>query len=91
MENDITQLYLGSEDQQKIFWQCNHCKLNVKKHHEDFYKKIEDGQEKIAQDNLKEMSYRSGMMGVNLNLEEALSESENLPGPVPEGAYKACQ
>jgi ribosomal protein L37AE/L43A len=62
--DDITSLFLRSEDQDKLWRKLHRRKEGYKiTRMRKQYKKLREGVEKLKSDNAKELSYESGMMG----------------------------
>ena len=64
LEEDMTNLFLRSEDAGKLWRRAHRRKQTVKiKRMRMHYKKLRDGVAKLKKDNRKDLSYGSGMMG----------------------------
>ena len=63
-KDDMTNLFLRSEDSSKLWRRENRRKISVKqKRMRVHYKKVRDGVAKLKKDNRKDLSHGSGMMG----------------------------
>jgi hypothetical protein len=64
VKDDVTSLFLRSEDADKVFREIYRQKKTVKvKRMQNHFKKIREGVEKLKKDNARELSYGTGMMG----------------------------
>jgi hypothetical protein len=63
-EDDITNLFLRSEDSEKLWRKVHRRKETVKiTRMQTLYKKLRDGVAKLKVDNAKALAYKTGMMG----------------------------
>jgi hypothetical protein len=94
VEDDVTTLFLGSEDQDKLKREAHQKKKSVKiQRMRDQMKKTREGAEKLKRDNQKALTYESGMMGPGVLQDEVQGVEEGSmnaseEGPTKRGGWK---